>query len=274
MGIKISEVIILRPSSGSLIIPLFSFRCGVNLSSPVSTIRMKEVKLKEGVLIEAFTGVGMAASIAANYLISALHLDQVAAMDSDDFPPVSMIYNARPKLPLRVYCSTDLNVAVFTSEIPLPAGMHRTVAAELMKWAEDAGCTTFISLDAIPVDEEEGMDQARVWAITTSERSRQMAEAASLDPLQMGIITGVSAIMLNQGKLRNLDVIGLFAEARINIPDAAAAAALMQSLNKLIKPFNLSVKPLVDEARQIQSQLENLRKQAEPAIKDPYSIYS
>ncbi len=252
------------------------------MSGEVHLSKLKEISLNNGVLIEAFTGVGMVASIAANYIISNLKLDQVAAMDSDDFPPVSMIYNGRPKLPCRVYCSLELNLAIFTSEVPLPIRTHRAVANELIKWGTEAGCTSFVAMDAIPREGDEetesrGMDDLpNVWAIGTSDISRRKMKETGLDTLQVGMITGVSAVMLNLGRLQNLDVIGLYADARTDIPDAAAAASLIAILNKLLRPrpFSLSLKPLLDEARDIQSQLERVRKQAEPAIKEPYNIYS
>ncbi len=252
------------------------------MSGDVRLTKLKEVALNNGVLIEAFTGVGMVASIAANYMISNLQMDQVAAMDADDFPPVSMIYNGRPKLPCRVYCSLDLNLAIFTSEVPLPIKTHRAVANELIKWGAESGCTSFIAMDAIPREGEEDEENRpadvipAVWAIGSGDRSRKKMKEAELETLQVGMITGVSAIMLNQGRMQNLDVIGLYADARTDIPDAAAAASLIAVLNKLLRPrpFSLSLKPLLDEARDIQGQLEKIRKQAEPAIKEPYNIYS
>ncbi len=252
------------------------------MSGDVVLTKLKNVTLNNGVLIEAFTGVGMVASIAANYMISNLQLDQVAAMDSDDFPPVSMIYNGRPKLPCRVYCSMELNLAVFTSEVPLPIRKHRAVASELIKWGIEAGCTSFIAMDAIPREGEEG-EEARpadelppVWAIGASDASRKKMKESGLETLQVGMITGVSAVMLNMGRIQSLDVIGLYADARTDIPDAAAAASLVSILNKLLRPrpFSLSLKPLLDEAKDIQLQLEKVRRQAEPAIKEPYNIYS
>ncbi len=253
------------------------------MSGDVVLTKLKNVILNNGVLIEAFTGVGMVASIAANYMISNLQLDQVAAMDSDDFPPVSMIYNGRPKLPCRVYCSLELNLAVFTSEVPLPIRKHRAVASELIKWGTESGCTSFIAMDAIPREGEEAEEGARpagelppVWAIGTSDASRKKMKESGLETLQVGMITGVSAVMLNMGRIQKLDVIGLYADARTDIPDAAAAASLVSILNKLLRPrpFSLSLKPLLDEAKDIQVQLEKVRRQAEPAIKEPYNIYS
>jgi uncharacterized protein len=241
----------------------------------VNIRNLRQVALKNGIMIESSTGVGMVAGIAANHIIASSNMDQVAAMDSDDFPPVSIIYNARPKLPSRVYCADSKNLAIFTSEIPLPVRTHRPVAVSLLNWGVASGCDTFVTLDGIPIDNNGRADdeKPRLWAIGTTDAARSAIEKAGLEQLNTGMISGISAIMLNEGRMNRHNVIGLFVEAREDIPDAAGAATLVQGLNKLFSPINFSIKPLLDEAKQIQSQIEHMRRHAEPATKDPYSIY-
>ncbi len=244
------------------------------MTCEVSIRTLKEVTLNNGILIESSTGVGMVAGIAANHIIASYSMDQVAAMDSPDFPPVSIVYNARPKLPSRVYCSESKNLAIFTSEIPLPVKTHRAVAGSLLEWGIKCGCRTFVSLDGIPAENNtDGNGKPHLWAVGTTDAARSAIDKAGLDQLQTGMISGISAIMLNEGRVNRYDVIGLFVEAREDMPDAAGAAALVQGLNKLFSPFNFSIKPLLDEAKQIQSQIERMRKQGEPATKEQYSIY-
>ncbi|MBX8633357.1 MAG: PAC2 family protein [Thermoplasmata archaeon] len=242
----------------------------------VVTRKLSDVHLKDGVLIESSTGIGMVAGIAANHIIASNSMNQVAAMDSDDFPPVSMVYNARPKLPSRIYCSEKLNMAIFTSEIPLPPRTHRPVVRELIKWGLDSGCKIFVSLDGLSAEDDARplATKPRMWAVGTTDNARRMISDAKLDVLDTGMISGVSAIMLNEGRMGNHDVIGLFAESMVDVPDAAAAAAVVEGLNSLFKPFNFSIRPLLAEAVQIQAQMEKVRKQAEPAIKEPYGLYS
>ncbi|MBX8638058.1 MAG: PAC2 family protein [Thermoplasmata archaeon] len=243
--------------------------CDVNIRN------LKQVVLTDGILIESSTGVGMVAGIAASHIIASYGMDQVAAMDSDDFPPVSIVYNARPKLPSRVYCSEAKNLAIFTSEIPLPVKTHRAVASSLLKWGLNAGCRTFVSLDGIPAEKNnraEG-EKPHLWAVGTTDTARSYIERAGLEQLQTGMISGTSAIMLNEGRVSKYDVIGLFVEAREDIPDATGAAMLVQGLNMLFSPLNFAIKPLLDEAKQIQLQIEHMRKQGEPATKESYSIY-
>lgn len=236
--------------------------------------KIKDVRFEKGVLIEASAGVGMVANIAANYIINELKMDQVAAMDSPDFPPVSMVYNGKPKLPCRIYACGDRNLALFTGEVPLPSSTHRDVVSVLLDWASESGCNSFISLDAIPEEGDEETPQ-QVWAVGADEISRKRIASLGLKELGMGMLTGVSAIMLNRGRMGKLDVTGLFAEARPYIPDAAAAAALIETLKVMLhdRLADISTEPLAEQAKEIQGDLERVRKQAEPAMKEPYNLY-
>src|SRR3972149_11764576 len=96
----------------------------------------KEVDLKGGIVIPALPSVGLVSTIAATYMISALKMDQIMAVDSDDFPPLSMVYAHKPKYPVRVYAAPAARLGCFISEIPLPARAHRAIARTLLEWSK------------------------------------------------------------------------------------------------------------------------------------------
>ena len=64
---------------------------------------IKEVDMKGGTVVAAFPSVGLVSTITATYLITTLPTDQVTALESPDFPSISMIYGSKPKFPALVY---------------------------------------------------------------------------------------------------------------------------------------------------------------------------
>jgi len=88
--------------------------------------------LTDGVVIEGFPSVGLVTTIAATYLISSLKLDQMAAMDSAWFPPVSMIYAEKPKFPARIYASARDKIAVCLSEFTPTIYLDRFIARSIL----------------------------------------------------------------------------------------------------------------------------------------------
>ena len=94
---------------------------------------------------------------------------------------------------------------------------------------------------------------------------------AKIRQLETGIISGVSGVLLNEGRWQFYDVITLLAEARVAIPDAHAAAKLLETLDALLPEIQLNLEPLKVEAKVLEAHLQKLRAEAQPAIADTSS---
>lgn len=232
--------------------------------------KFKDMDLRGGTVIEGFPSVGMVSTMACSYLISALSLDQICALESDDFPPMSMIYSTKPKFPARIYAHEDPKIAVFITEFPLPNKLHRPIARRLLSWAEEQGCERIISLEGLPVKEISGQgNKPNVWAVGSTDAARKELEEAKIDQLDVGMIAGVTGVLLNEGRWIGFRIISLLAEARPDIPDALSAARLIEKINTLIPEVNIDAVPLYKQAEEIEAHFEKLKAQAEPAIKEP-----
>ena len=231
---------------------------------------LKQVDLKGGTIVAAFPSVGLVSTISATYLIQMLPVDQVCALESEDFPSVSMIYAKKPKFPARVYASVEHKLAIFVCEMPLPTRMHRPVAYTLMEWAKNHGCQEIISLEGLPMEGDGPAGGPPVWAVGSTDRARQQLTKHKLDQLETGMIAGVTAVLLNEGRWRNSDVIALLAEARADLPDAHAAVSLVHALDELLENVNVDLGPLQQQAQQLEEYLNRLKQQATPvAAKEP-----
>ena len=122
--------------------------------SDVELRTFKDVDLRGGTVIAALPSVGLVSTIATTYLISTMQMDQVCALESEDYPSLSMVYAKKPKFPARVYYSKDPPLAIFICEMPLPMSTHRPVASALMRWAHDHGCRQIVPLEGLPTDLE------------------------------------------------------------------------------------------------------------------------
>ena len=227
----------------------------------------KEVDLKGGTVVAAFPSVGLVSTIAATYLITTLPFDQVTALESADFPSLSMIYAKKPKFPARVYASHAQKLAVFICEMPLPMATHRPVAYALMKWARDHGCRQIVPLEGLPADLDAPMpDEPSVWGVGSTDRARAELEKRGIAQLETGMITGVTGILLNEGRWRDADVIALLAEARFAFPDARAAVGLVRVLDILLPDISIDLTPLQEQAKALEEHLTRLKEQAKPLV--------
>ena len=68
-------------------------------------------------------------------------------------------------------------------------------------------------------------------------------------------------MMLNEGKLRSISVLGLLAEVEEDIPDARAASKIIEAIDKLLLEIDLDPKPLLEEAASLEKELQKVNEQ-------------
>ncbi|MFQ6059706.1 MAG: proteasome assembly chaperone family protein, partial [Thermoplasmata archaeon] len=185
-------------------------------------------------------------------------------------PPISMVYSRKPKFPARIYAREDLKLAIFISEFPPPTRLHRPIAKRLLTWAMDQGCRRIISLEGLPRSEtKERKEEPELVGVGSNTAAREELEKCEIPQFEVGMISGVSGVLLNEGRWANFNVISLLAEAMPYFPDAYAAAKLVEGVNKLVAEIEIESEPLVRQAEEMEVYLNTLKEQAKPAMSEP-----
>jgi uncharacterized protein len=240
--------------------------------------KFKDIDLKDGTIFEGFPSVGLVSAIAATYLVDHLKLDQICALESTDFPPTSMIYDSKPKFPARIYASEEHKIGVFISEFSPPPKLHRPLGKKLLDWCKEQQCKRIIATEALPMSSEtdanEDIDKrdVEVFGIGSTDRARQELAEIKVKPLETGIIYGVSGVLLNEGRWNNFDIITLLAKAYPKMPDASAAAKIIEVVDKLTPQIKIEAEPLYEQSKKFEEHLKTLRGQAKPPLPDNYKI--
>jgi len=226
-------------------------------------------------MVVAVPSVGLASTIAATYLITTLDTDQIVAFDSDEFPPLSMVYARRPKFPVRVYHAAKEKLSIFICEVPLAPKTHRPLGRTLLEWARARGARRILCLEGLPLPEEQAEAEIDVWAVGSTDEARRDIEASGLRFLETGMVAGVAGVVLNEGRWAGHNVIALLGEARPNLPDAAAAARLVEAADKLLPHVEIDLSPLLNQAKELEAHLQTFRGQAKPVTREaaPDSYY-
>jgi len=229
----------------------------------------EKVDLKGGTIIAGFPSIGLVSTIAANYIIDSLGLKQIGDMSSPYFPTLSVVHDAEPLSPVRIYASEGIKgekIIVFVSEFRPKPNLITPLANVIMDWAIKKGCKLIISPEGMVVEgETEEGATASAYAIASTLRAKEVLVSANIPQFKNGIIAGVSGVLLNKGKRENFDVISILAEAHPNYPDARAAAAAIEVITNLLE-IEIDVAPLYKEAERIEKQLQMLQKQAKPVV--------
>jgi uncharacterized protein len=75
-----------------------------------------------------------------------------------------------------------------------------------------------------------------------------------------GVVVGLAGVLLNEGANRNFDVVSILSEAHSDYPDARAAAAATEAIDKLLLHTRLDTQPLLEEAGLIEEALKEIKK--------------
>ncbi|MEM0467232.1 MAG: PAC2 family protein [Candidatus Thermoplasmatota archaeon] len=236
----------------------------------VEIVDFEQYDLTNATVIAGFPSIGLVSTIVANYLIDALGLKQVGALNSPYFPTLSVVHTGEPLSPVRIYAgglSNGQKIAVFVSEFKPKPNLINSLSNSIMNWVKKKNCRLLISPEGMVVEGKSAEEEVTVeaYAIGSTEKARLMLQAHNIAQFKNGIIAGVSGVLLNIGRQEKFDVISILSEAHPNYPDARAAASAINVIATLIG-VEINVGPLYEEAERIEKQLQKFHKQAKPVV--------
>ena len=234
----------------------------------VEIIDFEDIDLHNATVIAGFPSIGLVSTIVANYLIDAIGLRQVGALNSPHFPTLSVVHTGEPLSPVRIYggtLETGEKIAIFVSEFKPKPNLINSLSNAILKWVQQKKCKLLISPEGMVVEGKSsgGENIVDAYAIGSTENARKTLQAKNIPQFKNGIIAGVSGVLLNKGKQENFDVISILSEAHPNFPDARAAASAINVIATVVG-VDINVGPLYEEAERIEKQLKKFHKQAKP----------
>lgn len=223
----------------------------------------KEPSVKNPIIIEGFPGIGLVGTVACNYLVEKLGMEQIGYVYSEKFPPLASIHNYTPNYPTRIFESKKHNLLVLFSEFLIPIDTIHDLSQTILTWAKDVNAKKIVSLAGIHIMGA----QDDVFGIANNEKDSNMIKKNGVKLIKEGASTGVNAILLIEGKMRDLDVISLLAESKPGYIDPLAASMVLEVLNKMLK-LNVDTKPLKEESSKIEESMREIIKKAKSSKED------
>ena len=224
--------------------------------------------LKGSTFICGLPGVGLVGNIVANFLVNNLKLEQIGIIDGFAFPSISVVKDGIPNHPMRLYAGEQVcndgkcnQIVICVSDFVPPATVTKDLVSSIYDWAKDKGCTSFITAEGFSVPPNGDEKESIIYGITSTESSKQWIADAKVTPFEFGTIGGFTGVMLNEGKLRSISVLGLLAEVEEDIPDARAASKIIEAIDKLLLEIDLDPKPLLEEAASLEKELQKVNEQ-------------
>ena len=224
-------------------------------------------------MIEGFPSIGLASAIAGTYIVGSLKLDQIAAIDSTRFPSVSIISGKNAEFPARIYASAEHKLAVCLSEFTMAADLDVYVARAILSWSHKEKCSLVISSCGMTEHDNQKHQGPIIYGVGSNEHTMLKLKSAGINLLDSGVVPGITGALLNEGKLDNINVVGLLFELHPEIPDARVVAGIFKAITRLIPQLHLDLTPLHQDVEKIENQLKTTRQEtSDPSVRpSPYA---
>src|SRR5919112_528191 len=181
---------------------------------------VKRVNLNGGALIDGFPSGGLTNSIASMCFMRSIRNELISILDSSLFPPLSMIFNGTANFPVRIYANEDIKAAFLISELNLNESLYYTVSKTILQWA---------------------------------------MEKAGILELHSGSVSGIPALLLNEGMRRNFDVIVLLGNILKGSSEFRPASAISEAIMKIVPGLSCDIHFLLKRAEAIEQDLRKIR---------------
>jgi len=103
------------------------------------------------VVIVGFSAFGLAGLTAVDYLIDQLELEETGHIRTEGLPSITPFSKGRPRHPIRLYSSEDIDVTVLVAEQFVPPGLGELLATSILDWTEAADVSEIAVLAGVPI---------------------------------------------------------------------------------------------------------------------------
>ena len=216
---------------------------------PKITIKeFRPLNLEGGYLIDGFPSVGFSSVIATESMIHTSQFKLAGIIDSDIFPPISLIKDGKPNYPTRIFVNEELKVAAFLSHLAVEESLHRNIARKMLRWAKDQKISLIVS--SVSVKSIESNEE--IIVVGSTDNARKKIKELGLKTLNHGTIPGIPGVLLNEGSLTKQDVIVILFHSDGTSPDFRSSAKLCMVMSQLIPGTTCDIAALQVEAEKIE----------------------
>ncbi|MBD3263099.1 hypothetical protein GF374_01835 [Candidatus Woesearchaeota archaeon] len=217
---------------------------------------------KNPIIIEGFPGFGFVATIATEYLLDHLKFKSIGKITSEDINPVAIIHDSKVVQPLEIFYNKKHNIVVLQALTGIKDMEWETVKA-IASLYKKLDAKELISVEGIASSVER--EEPEAYYYTNASSNKKKLEKADLNPLEEGIILGISgALILKLPK--EVKSTFIFAETHSKLPDSRAAAKIIKILDKYLG-LKIDPKPLLKKADKFEEKLKNILAQTQKAKK-------
>ena len=213
---------------------------------------IKKVELKSPIIFAGFVGAGLVGPVAINHIIEKLEMEEIGVMRSKYLPPSTVFMNGRLRHPFRFYANKEGTICAIICEITLKMEGLYCLVSGILDWAAEKGSKEIVILDGVASNEHDN----KAYCAAEEDLVRTMADK-DISMIPQGFITGIPGGILNECLVREIQGLTLLAKADKTLPDPAAAATLIEALNRFYD-MNIDTADLQKDKERINAEFREL----------------
>ena len=227
-------------------------------------------------VVSCFPSIGFVSSIVAHYVVDKLDLELVGGVRHPKLPPVCLVQDGKPLPPMRFYSGEPIcnmercdKIVLIASEIQVLPELNLPLADTLLDWCTENGVGATMLIDSYAqgigqqhsIFDDDQTDET-LLGIGSTDTSHETLEELGVPLLKQGVVGGITGVMMGESRRREVDVMAILAESDGEIggslPDARAAARIIECLDDLLPAVHLDPEPLLAEAQRIEGEIREM----------------
>lgn len=227
---------------------------------------LKEIDLKDGYLVDGFPSLGFSSAIAGESMVNTTKFELSGVIDSDFFPPVSIIRDGDPQFPARLLINNKLKVGLFLSLLTPDESLHRSIAKTMLKWAKKHQVSLIIS--TAPVKSK--VEPDKIAGIGSTTFAIKKIKEAKVPLLKNGTVPGIPGMLLNEGMLSNQNVAVILYHTSGTGPDFKSSAQLCSIIGRIIPGISCDISSLQLEAEKAEKEIKKTEEETRTLRRSMY----
>jgi uncharacterized protein len=140
-------------------------------------------------------------------------------------------------------------------------------ASTVLEWFTRGGFDRLIIIDGL-VQSKKEISQGQLFGVGSNDAARTRLRNAKIEPIQQGIVAGITGFLLGEGDRLGIDVTALLSEASPMFPDARAAALAVEAVAELTG-IEIPLSELLENAQNIEDSVRNVIEQSRTMLPGP-----
>ncbi len=206
---------------------------------------------------------GLTGMIAVSQIVESMKLTEVGYIESDLLPPVMVIHDGEPKVPIRLFGNS--NLTVLTSETPIGTRAIAPLSRSLTDWAAKKKVEMLVSVSGIAVQNRMEIQVPQVFGVATNEKGKKRLKEVEIKVLEEGFMVGPHAMIVRESLSKGLTNLVILAQSHSGYPDPGAAASAINAVNKLLD-LEVDVKKLLEDAEEIRVKTRELMQRTSKSL--------